>query len=185
MLAISAYNKTKNVRISWIYNDRSDGSLLHTAGLLFRELPVAVRLDQYAGIEDLYKDIRDQVRGGIEHCCYPYAEACFSEIRSASTCLLYQQNLYSTIRIGDNVMTPMDLKQNRAASQTILDIEVMDGEDGIRMLLDYAASLYDRSSMERFGEILIGILKRLTDEDPGEGERLLCEIQSGAGSENG
>ena len=56
---------------------------------------------------------------------------------------MYQQNLYSTIRIGDNVMTPMDLKQNRAASQTILDIEVMDGEDGIRMLLDYAASLYD------------------------------------------
>ena len=39
--------------------------------------------------------------------------------------------------------------------------------------------------MERFGEILIGILKRLTDEDPGEGDRLLCEIQSGAGSENG
>ena len=77
MLAISAYNKTKNVRISWIYNDRSDGSLLHTAGMLFRELPVAVRLDQYAGIEDLYKDIRDQVRGGIEHCCYPYAEAYF------------------------------------------------------------------------------------------------------------
>ena len=71
MLAISAYNKTKNVRISWIYNDRSDGSLLHTAGLLFRELPVAVRLDQYAGIEDLYKDIRDQARGGLSTAAIP------------------------------------------------------------------------------------------------------------------
>ena len=80
-------------------------------------------------------------------------------------------------------MTPMDLRQNRAASQTILDIEIMDGPDGLRMLLDYASSLYDRSSMLRFRDTMVEILKRLMDEDPGEGERLLREIQSGADRE--
>ena len=182
-LAIAAYNRTGNVRISWIYNDRSNHSLLHTAGLLYRELPVAIRLQAYGGMEELFRDIRDQVRRGIEHSCYPYAEACFSGINSVNTCLLYQQNLYGEIRIGDTVMTPMDLRQNRAASQTILDIEIMDGPDGLRMLLDYASSLYDRSSMLRFRDTMVEILKRLMDEDPGEGERLLREIQSGADRE--
>ena len=183
LMAIAAYNRTGNVRISWIYNDRSNHSLLHTAGLLYRELPVAIRLQAYGGMEDLFRDIRDQVRRGIEHSCYPYAEACFSGINSVNTCLLYQQNLYGEIRIGDTVMTPMDLRQNRAASQTILDIEIMDGPDGLRMLLDYASSLYDRSSMLRFRDTMVEILKRLMDEDPGEGERLLREIQSGADRE--
>ena len=178
LLAVAACNRTKDIRISWIYNDRGDTNLLHTAGLLFRELPVAARLDRYGSMEEMIRDIREQVRGGIEHCCYPYAEACFSGIRSANTCLLYQQKLYGEIRIGDILMEPIDLRQNRAASQTILDIEILDDSpESLQMLLDYAASLYDRSSMERFGEILIGILKRLTDEDLREGDRLLKEIR--------
>ena len=123
ILAIAAYNQTGDVLISWIYNGRDDSILMNTTGLLFRELPVAVRLERTDSLEDLFNDVREQVRGGIEHSCYPYAEACFSGIRTTNTCLLYQQNLYDTIRFGGTVMQPVQIRQNRAASQTILDID--------------------------------------------------------------
>lgn len=176
-LAIAAYNRTGDVLISWIYNGRDDSILMNTTGLLFRELPVAVRLERTDNLEDLFNDIREQVRGGIEHSCYPYAEACFSGLRTTNTCLLYQQNLYDTICFGETVMQPVQIRQNRAASQTILDIEVMDSPDGIRILLDYAASLYERSSMERFGKILAGILQDLTDDDETAGTKMLRRIR--------
>jgi len=183
ILAIAAYNRTGDVLISWIYNGRDDSVLMNTTGLLFRELPVAVRLDRTDSLEALFNDIRNQVRGGIEHSCYPYAEACFSGIRTTNTCLLYQQNLYDTIRFGETVMQPVRIRQNRAASQTILDIEVMDSTDGIRILLDYAASLYERSSMEHFGEVLAGILQDLTDEDETAGTKMLRRIRESVAEE--
>ena len=177
ILAIAACNRTGDVLISWIYSGRDDNILMNTTGLLFRELPVAIRLEKTDSLKDLFADIRDQVRGGIEHSCYSYAEACFSGIRTTNTCLLYQQNLYDTIRFGETVMQPVQIRQNRAASQTILDIEIMDSPDGIRILLDYAASLYERSSMEHFGEILTGILRDLTDEDETAGTKMLRRIR--------
>ena len=44
----------------------------------------------------------------------------------------------------------MDLRQNQAASQTILDMEILDGADGLQLMIDYAASRYEESSIENF-----------------------------------
>ena len=54
---------------------------------------------------------------------------------------------------------------------------IQNRDDGIRILLDYAASLYERSSMEHFGEILTGILRDLTDEDETAGTKMLRRIR--------
>ena len=54
----------------------------------------------------------------------------------------------------------IDIRQNQAASQTILDMEILDGEDGLQLMIDYTASLYDES-MDKFKDTFINVAQGL------------------------
>ena len=49
----------------------------------------------------------------------------------------------------------VDVRQNQAASQTILDMEILDGADGLQLMIDYAASRYEDSSIEKFKDLYV------------------------------
>ena len=66
--------------------------------------------------------------------------------------LLYQQDIRDMESYG---IETIDIRQNQAASQSVLDIEILDGSDGLQMMIDYFASLYDDESIERFKDIYI------------------------------
>jgi hypothetical protein len=55
----------------------------------------------------------------------------------------------------------IDIRQNQAASQTILDMEILDGEDGLMLMMDYTASLYDDESMDEFKDLFIKVAQGL------------------------
>ena len=55
----------------------------------------------------------------------------------------------------------IDIRQNQAASQTMLDMEILDGADGLELMIDYTASLYDDESMESFKDIFIRVAQGL------------------------
>lgn len=55
---------------------------------------------------------------------------------------------------GMNIET-VDIRQNQAASQTILDMEILDGKEGLMLMMDYAASRYTRASMEKYCDLLV------------------------------
>ena len=55
----------------------------------------------------------------------------------------------------------IDVRQNQAASQTILDMEILDGSDGLTLMIDYTASLYEDESMERFKNIFVKVAQGL------------------------
>ena len=73
-LAIFIYNNRPDVKISWNYNGRESIEYMTSVGLLFRELPVGIRFRTDRTIRDVFEDVQDQVRKGIEHCCYPYVD---------------------------------------------------------------------------------------------------------------
>ena len=50
---------------------------------------------------------------------------------------------------------PVEVRQNQAASQTILDMEILDGMDGLQLMIDFAASRYEEASIERFKDIYV------------------------------
>ncbi|MBQ9248592.1 MAG: hypothetical protein IJ171_08425, partial [Ruminococcus sp.] len=55
----------------------------------------------------------------------------------------------------------VDIRQNQAASQTILDMEILDGSDGLVLMMDYASSRYEDSSMEKFKDIFVRVAQSL------------------------
>ena len=155
VLAIAIYNKKKDIKISWIYNGREDVQMMTTVGLLFRDLPIGIHLKDEDTLRDLFAEIHNQVQGGIEHSCYPYVDKHNQVGGNESAYLLYQQDIRDMDGgAGMNIET-IDIRQNQAASQTILDMEILDGKEGLVLMIDYAASRYNQESMEKYRDLFV------------------------------
>ena len=161
-LAISIYNEKDDIKLCWIYNGREDLTAMNSVGLLFRELPVGIRFKEDMTLRDLFADVHEQVQRGIEHSCYPYVDLNNQAgTGSEAAYLLYQQDIRDMGGMdGMNVET-IDIRQNQAASQTILDMEILDGGDGLEMMMDYTSSLYDEDSMNEFKDLFIRVSQGL------------------------
>ena len=155
ILAIALYNKKDNIKISWIYNGREDMEMMSTVGLLFRDLPVGVCLQEKETVRDIFADVHNQVQGGIEHSCYAYVDKHNQVGNEEAAYLLYQQDIRDMGGADAMGIETIDIRQNQAASQTILDMEILDGKDGLVLMIDYAASRYNQESMERFRDLFV------------------------------
>ena len=160
-LAISIYNRKDDIMLSWVYNGREDMIAMNSVGLLFRELPVGLRMKDDMTIRDLFADVQDQVQKGIEHCCYPYVDTHNQAGSSESAYLLYQRDIRDMGGLEELSVEAIDIRQNQAASQTILDMEILDGADGLELMIDYTASLYEDESMEEFKNTFVKVAQAL------------------------
>ena len=161
ILSIAIYNKENDIKISWIYNGREDMTAMNTVGLLFRDLPVGVRLKDAMTLRELFAEVHTQVQKGIEHSCYPYVDIHNQVGGEEAAYLLYQRDIRDMGGLeGMNVET-IDVRQNQAASQTVLDMEILDGADGLILMIDYTASLYDDESMNDFKDTYLRVAQGL------------------------
>ena len=161
IIAISIYNKKNNIKISWIYNGRDDIKALNSIGLLFRDLPVALKLNNNRTIRDLYQDVHKQVQDAIKYSCYSYVDKTYDVVSDDAAYLLYQQDIRDNDKFGDINIETIDIRQNQAASQTVLDIQILDGEDGLQTMIDYASSRYKDESIEKFKNLYIKVIHTL------------------------
>ena len=161
-LSISIYNKLPDIKLSWIYNGREDSQMMTSVGLLFRDLPVAFRFRDDQTLRDVFADVHDQVQKGIEHSCYPYVDNHNQVGNEEAAYLLYQQDIRDMGAMGGGLDFEMvDVRQNQAASQTILDMEILDGSDGLQLMIDFAASRYEEKSIENFKDIFVKLAQAM------------------------
>jgi non-ribosomal peptide synthetase component F len=160
-LAISIYNRKNDIKLSWIYNGREDMELMTTVGLLFRDLPIGVRLKDNMTLRQVFADVQEQVQKGIEHSIYPYVDVKNAIISGEAAYLLYQQDIRDMGGLEDMNVETIDIRQNQAASQTILDMEVLDGAEGLVLMIDYAASRYEDYSMDHFKNVFLRVAQTL------------------------
>jgi len=160
-LSISIYNDKPDVKLSWIYNGREDAQMMTSVGLLFRDLPVGIRFRDEETLRNVFADVHDQVQKGIEHSCYPYVDLHNQVAQGESAYLLYQQDIRDMGGMDGFDIEHVDVRQNQAASQTILDMEILDGQDGLQLMIDFAASRYEESSIEAFKDIFVKLAQIL------------------------
>ena len=160
-LTISIYNNKNDIKLSWIYNGREDVRMMNSVGLLFRDLPVGVRLSDGMTLRELFADVHEQVGRGIEHSCYPYVDLHNQVASGESAYLLYQQDIRDMGSFEGFDIETIDVRQNQAASQTILDMEILDGSDGLQLMIDFAASRYEEASVEKVKDIYVKLAQSL------------------------
>lgn len=163
-LSVSFCAGSPNVKLAWFFNGREDTKLMHTVGALFRDLPIAFRFNKAQRVEEIFVDAREQVRSAIGHSCYPYVENHSLAVEDDIATVLYQHDLRDAVDLGGIAMEAVDIRQNKAASQSVLDIEILDGSAGLHLSLDYAASRYDRNTMVRFRDLFTRITAALVHE---------------------
>ena len=150
LLSIAISTNKKNVHVSWVYNGRDDMASKTSVGLLCRELSVALRLRNKTNLRDIFAEIHNQVRNGIKYSCYPYMAMKPQNEDGDIACVIYQKD----IREGDDFvemnMERVKIAQNDAAAQSVLDIQILDGEDGLQYVFDYAAGRYRKETMSEF-----------------------------------
>lgn len=150
LLAIAISTNAKDVKVSWIYNGREDLVASSSVGLFYRDLPVALRLNDKMTLRDIFAEVQEQVKNGIKYSCYPYNEIDSQVVEGDDTCVLYQRDLRDVGDFGGLDVKQMDIRQNKAASQAVLDIQILDGEAGLEYVFDYAASRYKKETMSEF-----------------------------------
>ena len=161
LLAIAISTRKSDVQVSWIYNGRDDLAAASSVGLLFRDLPVALRLRPDANLRDIFTEVHEQVQNGIKYSCYPYVESTAKVAEGDITCVLYQKGLPEAGDLGGLNVKPVEIKQNNAASQTVLDIQIFDNDDSLQYEFDYAASRYDAETMDEFRNLFNRVVAAL------------------------
>ena len=163
LLAIAISTNANDVRISWIYNGRDDLISSSSVGLFFRDLPVALRLNDKMTLRDIFAEVQAQVKNGIKYGCYPYNEIEAPPVDDDDTCILYQRDLRDVGEFGGLTVEEIEIRQNKAASQSVLDIQILDGEGGLQYVFDYAASRYEQETMSEFQNLFKGVVAAIVN----------------------
>ena len=76
-------------------------------------------------------------------------------------CLLYQGDIRDTDRLQKIGARNIDIQQNDEASQTVLDMQILESEQGMALSFDYAASRYDEETMSKFTDLFCKVSDEL------------------------
>ena len=159
-LAFAIHENASDIKFAWIYNGREDVESISTCGLLFRALPAALSLTDEMDIRDICTAVAAEVAGAIEHCCYPYISRTSNVVADDMPYILYQSDIRDAGQDG-MAFEQIDIRQNHAASQSIMDVEVLDGKSGLNLSIHYAASRYEPATMETFADVFVKVFRHL------------------------
>ena len=153
LLAIAISTNKNDVQMSWIYNGRDDLASASSVGLLYRELAVGLRLRDDSNLRDIFAETHDQVRNGIKYSCYPYMAIKPQNEEGDIVCIIYQRDIHEAEDLVEINVNTVEITRNNETAQSVLDIQVLDGEDGLRYVFDYAAGRYEKKTMSEFQDL--------------------------------
>ena len=102
--------------------------------------------------------MRRQFKECIAHRDYPYTSIDKHFLEDDKLCVMRNGRLYTDGPVIPLFAELLEMRNKYAGSQNILDIEVIDTDDGIDWLFNYAAHRYKPESIERYSELFIRIL---------------------------
>ena len=169
LLAIAINTKKNDVHVSWVYNGRDDLASTSSVGLLCRELSVALRLNNKSNLHDIFTEIHEQVRNGIKYSCYPYMATIPQDEEGDIACVLYQRDIREADDFDGMNVNKVEIAHNNAAAQSVLDIQILDNEDGLQYVFDYAVGRYKQETMSEFQNlfkrVVAAIVNNINTED--------------------
>ena len=163
LLAIAINTNKNDVKVSWVYNGRDDLASKSSVGLLCRELSAALRLCDKTNLSDILTEIHEQVRDGIKYSCYPYMANVPQDDEGDIVCVLYQRDIREADEFDGMNAKKVEIAHNNAAAQSVLDIQILDKEDGLQYVFDYSASRYKQETMSEFQNLFKRVVSAIVN----------------------
>ena len=154
-MVLSAYNKSDDIKVAWVYSGRETARSQHIVGEILKYFFVGIRFGEIETSGALLKETARQVKNNVKYACYPYPD--IEEIieNSDDINLLYQSDIYDFEAEGTLKFTSIDLSGQADGADNLLDVKIIDTPDGCELCLDYNACVYKKESIERFGKMFI------------------------------
>ncbi len=152
-LAISMYDKTQNVMLSWVWNGREDVSVQRSIGLFYKDFPIAFTIDDKTKLKDLLMQAKEQVLESIAHGSISYFDRIGLYQGHEVLCLLYQGDMYECDKYRSfmkNTAEPLETDEFPCGCGNSPELEILESRDGFGFILDYNSAQYKRESMEKF-----------------------------------
>ena len=167
LIALSRFTGNKHVMINWIFNNRIGTYTDNIVGMLIRNLPAAVRMENIGSIRELLQDVKAQVAEGIAHCGYDF----MTETRQAYVNDCMEVNLQLGINadeLDELKHELIDLSDEFSAAGARLELELLEneyGDGGFDSEMEYAKGLFDRERIEAFHDLYMEILEGLINRN--------------------
>ncbi|MBR5108970.1 MAG: amino acid adenylation domain-containing protein [Clostridia bacterium] len=163
IMALSRFTEKKHVMINWIFNNRLAPEAENTVGMLIRNLPAAIRMEDVSSVREMLHSVKEQVAEGIAHASWDF----MSETRQAYVNDCMEVNLQLGINGDEMDALPhelIELKDEFSAAGARLELELLEnefGDGGFDSEMEYAEGLFDKERIEAFHDLYIEILERI------------------------
>ena len=166
LIALSRFTGRKHVMINWIFNNRLVPEAENAVGMLIRNLPAAIRMEEVGSTRELLQSVKEQVAEGIAHGSWDF----MSENRQAYVNDCMEVNLQLGINGDEMDALPhelIELNDEFSAAGARLELELLEnefGDGGFDSEMEYAEGLFDKERIEAFHDLYIQILESLIQQ---------------------
>ena len=165
LIALARHENADKVMCNWIFNDRLSPESEHAVGLLIKNLPVGVNLEDFENMRDILQDVKRQIGEGIAHSSYDY----FMGFDSAFNTDPMEVNLQLGINadeLDELSAELLELEDPYAAASARLELELLEneyGDGGFDAELEYVKEIYDEDNITAFHDSYVSILESLVN----------------------
>lgn len=175
LLSLHKYSGKNDVLMTWIFNNRTKAIRHDIVGLLIKELPIAVHMNEIEKVEDLYKNINEQMKKTMAYDDYDYMVFKEAAFANDSIEVNYKPNSLDvsddTIDFADQKATNIEITRNFDMAEARFEMDIYEfpkkNEDKTELflLVNYMASIYKLETLEKFSEIYKKIFQKLVRAD--------------------
>ncbi|MER2182807.1 MAG: amino acid adenylation domain-containing protein, partial [Clostridia bacterium] len=150
-LALQEYSGRRDILLNWINDNRSRSGNETTVGLLFKILPVALHMDEYADAKMLIEEIRRQTDEGFAHSICNYQEIVENALEDSIE-INYLPALAREETPSDEpeILEEVELPDRHNAAGERVGMYIGDLDGVLAVSCGYQKHIYAPGSMHRF-----------------------------------
>ena len=156
-IVLALYNNSKDLLFTWTWSGRGDTQTLKTVGLLIRDIPIYMHLEDEYTLKTVASNVRKQVREGVSHGKLSYF---MDKAEDKLMCFLYQGNLKKSMDHTDLFDIELPTIPVFSTSEP-LEIKVWEDDEEAELELCYNTGLYSSKSMNIFADLFEMVCQKL------------------------
>lgn len=161
-IALSIACKRNNVMICWTYNGRNTLAEKRTIGAMLKVFYVGLKLDNKKTIKEIYHIVAEQIKNNIFYSCNMETALKYAPPEGELN-INFLQNLKDLESKGSLSWIVEDMTQTKEYADNLLDLGILDGNDGCKLLFEYNACKYKEETMEKFKLLFVKIAVALAE----------------------
>lgn len=162
-LAIAEYCGTDSAALTWAYEGRETPDEQRIFGSLHRDIPLLIRKSKIENRKSVIRETRNQIRSGIAHSDYPYTLTAPYNKRWNYAVNVLRVPDPEDVQSLTGLPIEIESLPKQKYAYALLDVEIHEKPDALRLVYRYSATHYKLESIHRFAALVRKYVEWLID----------------------